>query len=51
LGYIPVVVTDACGAGDEAAGRRALDGIRFTGDAFVTDTDAICRIWQSKVTM
>jgi nicotinamidase-related amidase len=47
LGYIPVVVTDACGAGDEDAGRRALDTIDFAGDAFVTDTDALCQIWQS----
>lgn len=25
LGYVPVIVEDACGAGDEAAGRRSLD--------------------------
>lgn len=50
LGYIPVVVTDACGAGNEAAGTRTVDGIRFTGDAFVTDTDTICGIWHSRVT-
>jgi biuret amidohydrolase len=46
LGYIPVVVTDACGAGDEDAGRRALDTIRFAGDAFLTDVGSICKIWQ-----
>jgi biuret amidohydrolase len=46
LGYIPVVVTDACGAGDEDAGRRALDTIEFAGDAFLTDTDTICGIWR-----
>jgi nicotinamidase-related amidase len=51
LGYVPVVVTDACGAGDEAAGRRTVDALRFTGDAFVTDTDTICTIWRAKVTM
>src|SRR5689334_17773468 len=49
LGYVPVVVADACGAGDEAAGRRALDAIRFIGDAFVTDTDAICELWSTGV--
>jgi biuret amidohydrolase len=42
LGYIPVVVRDACGAGDEAAGRRALDSIAFAGDAILTDTDEVC---------
>jgi biuret amidohydrolase len=46
LGYIPVVVADACGAGDEEAARRAIDTIQFAGDAFVTDADAICKIWQ-----
>jgi nicotinamidase-related amidase len=42
LGYIPVVVRDACGAGDEAAGRRALDSLAFTGDAILADTDEVC---------
>ncbi|HXD05667.1 MAG TPA: isochorismatase family protein, partial [Burkholderiaceae bacterium] len=37
LGYIPIVVTDACGAGHEEAGRRALDSLRFLGDAILTD--------------
>ena len=41
LGYIPVVVEDACGVGDAAAGRRSLDALRFAGDALVTDTDAV----------
>ena len=38
LGYIPVVVTDACGAGHEEAAKRALDGLAFSGDAILTDT-------------
>jgi nicotinamidase-related amidase len=37
LGYVPVVVTDACGAGDREAGARSLDALRFAGDAFLTD--------------
>jgi biuret amidohydrolase len=49
LGYIPVVVTDACGAGNEDAGRRTLDVIQFVGDAFLTDTDAICKVWRARV--
>ena len=48
LGYIPVVVTDACGAGDEEAGRQALDGLEFAGDAFLTDTEAICKLWPAR---
>jgi nicotinamidase-related amidase len=42
LGFIPIVVSDACGAGDEGAGERALATIRFAGDAFVVDSDAFC---------
>jgi biuret amidohydrolase len=41
LGYIPIVVRDACGAGDAAAGDRALEALMFAGDAIVTDTDAV----------
>jgi nicotinamidase-related amidase len=36
-GLIPVVVTDACGAGDHAAAKRALDGLAAAGDAILTD--------------
>jgi biuret amidohydrolase len=42
LGYIPIVVRDACGAGDAAAGRRALESLAFAGDAMITDTDEVC---------
>jgi biuret amidohydrolase len=41
LGYIPIVVRDACGAGDAAAGDRALEALMFAGDAIVADTDAV----------
>jgi biuret amidohydrolase len=37
LGYVPIVVTDACGAGDQAAGARSLESLRFAGDAVFTD--------------
>ena len=37
LGYIPVVVTDACGWGNQVAAERTLDALRFTGDAIITD--------------
>jgi nicotinamidase-related amidase len=41
LGLIPVVITDACGGRDQAAMRRVLEDIRFSGDAMLTDTEAI----------
>lgn len=37
LGYIPVIVADACGGRDEAACWRAMEGFAFAGDAIVTD--------------
>jgi nicotinamidase-related amidase len=44
LAYIPIVVTDACGAGHRDAAERSLQTLRFIGDAFFTTTDEICRI-------
>jgi nicotinamidase-related amidase len=42
LGYIPIVVTDACGSGHEDAGMRSIESLRFSGDSFFTDVDGIC---------
>jgi biuret amidohydrolase len=44
LGYIPIVVTDACGAGHAEAGERALASIGFLGDAILTDLQTIQRV-------
>jgi len=46
LGYIPVVITDACGAGNEEAGQRAIASLRFIGDAFFSTVDEISQILQ-----
>jgi nicotinamidase-related amidase len=37
LGFIPVVVSDACAAGNAEAGARAMETLRFLGDALFTD--------------
>ena len=37
LGFIPVVITDACAAGNADAGARTIETLRFLGDAFLTD--------------
>ena len=42
LGYVPVVVGDACGAGDAEAGARSLDALAFAGDALIATTDEVC---------
>ena len=44
LGYIPVLVTDACGAGNEEAARRSIESLIFAGDALLTDTETICNV-------
>lgn len=46
LGYIPVVVEDACGAGDAAAGRRSMESLKFAGDALFTDTAEISDLFR-----
>ena len=46
LGYIPIVVTDACGAGDENAAHRSLAGLVFTGDSLMTDVNTICNLFR-----
>jgi biuret amidohydrolase len=43
LGYIPVVVTDACGAGSEEAAQRSIESLKFAGDSLITDTETICQ--------
>ena len=42
LGYIPVVVKDACGFGHCDAATRSIASLEFTGDALLTDTDTFC---------
>ena len=44
LGYLPVVIADACGAGNEEEAARSLDLLRFAGDAILTDTETISRL-------
>jgi nicotinamidase-related amidase len=48
LGFIPVMVTDACGAGHAEARERALASIRFTGDALLCTTAELASAWQPR---
>ena len=41
LGLIPVLVTDACGAGNPAAAERLRDALATAGDAILTDVSTI----------
>jgi biuret amidohydrolase len=46
LGFIPVVVTDACGVVDEEAGRRTLASLEYAGMSLQTDVETLTRIWR-----
>ncbi len=47
LGYVPVVVKDACGFGHVDAAARSVATLEFAGDAFLTDVESICDRLQS----
>jgi biuret amidohydrolase len=51
LGYIPVVVTDACGAGHEEAAQRSIASLEFAGDAIMTNVETICGIFRRTQTV
>jgi nicotinamidase-related amidase len=42
LGYIPVVIKDACGYGHRDAAARSIAGLEFAGDALLTTVDTFC---------
>ena len=44
LGYIPVLITDACGAGNEEAANRSIENLKFGGDTVLADTEKICAV-------
>jgi biuret amidohydrolase len=46
LGYIPIVVTDACGSRDKAAAARALAQLEFAGGSLQTDVATICDVFR-----
>ena len=50
LGYIPVLVTDACGFGNDEAAKRSIESLKFAGDTVLADTDKICAILAQRAT-
>jgi nicotinamidase-related amidase len=44
LGYIPIVVRDACGWGSAEAAERSLAALAFAGDALIAHTEEVCAI-------
>lgn len=44
LGFIPVIIADACGAGQADAAKRSLESLTFAGDPLITNAAAFCRL-------
>lgn len=42
LGYVPVIVKDACGFGHGDAAARSIASLEFAGDALLTNADTFC---------
>jgi biuret amidohydrolase len=42
LGFLPVLIADACGSVSEGARKRSLDALAFGGNCIVTDSARIC---------
>jgi nicotinamidase-related amidase len=50
LGYIPVLITDACGAGNEEAAKQSIENQKFAGDTVLADTEKICAVLRQRAT-
>ena len=48
LGYIPVVVADACGSRDKEAADRGLASLRFTGGSYQTDVATMGQLMRGR---
>ena len=46
LGYIPVVIKDACGCGHRDAAERSIASLEFAADTLFTDVDTMCAQFQ-----
>jgi len=48
LGYIPVVVSDACGYGNQAAAERSLAALAFAGGSLQSDTATVIGVLRAR---
>jgi len=47
LGFVPVLLADACGAGHPDAATRSLAALEFAGDTILSDTETFARLLRS----
>jgi biuret amidohydrolase len=50
LGFVPIVLEDACGIGNADAGVRSLNTMRFVGEAIISDVDSFSRLLEANGT-
>jgi biuret amidohydrolase len=48
LGYIPVIVKDACGFGHRDGAERSLASLEFAGDSILATVEALCAQLETK---
>ena len=48
LGFLPVIIEDACGAGHPDAAARSIESLRFAGDTLFTDVETFARLLSSR---
>lgn len=49
LGFVPILVRDACGHGNAEAAERSWQSLTFAGDAVITDAARVCAAWSNMV--
>jgi biuret amidohydrolase len=47
LGFVPIVLADACGIGNAEAGARSLNTMRFVGEAIISEVDSFSRLLEA----
>ena len=47
LGFVPIVLTDACGIGNAEAGARSMHTMRFVGEAIISDVESFSRLLEA----
>jgi len=50
LGYLPIVVTDACGWGNAEAAKRSLETLAFSGGSLQTDIASLRNVLSEHAT-
>jgi len=50
LGFVPIILADACGSGHAEAGERSLETMRFVGETLISEVDDFSRLLAKRQT-